>query len=252
MVAAPGPQLPLGISLAPGATFDAYFPGPNGLAVELLQAMTADAGEQQVFLAAGPGLGKSHLLQATCHAAAGAGLRSAYLPLDGDPGRHPEAVEGLEQLDLAAIDALDAVVGVSAWERALFSLVNRAREVGTRLVFAGRRPPAELALGLADLRSRLTWGPVLQLEPLSEDQKEAALAARAAALGLELPTAVCDYLFRHYPRDLAGQLERLTILDRASLASGRRLTVPFVKQVLDADGRRSGVEQGNEEPLDGH
>lgn len=236
MAAGPGPQLPLGISLAPGATFDAYFPGPNGLALELLRAMVAADGEQQVFLAAGPGLGKSHLLQATCHAAAAAGLRSAYLPLDGEPGRRPDAVEGLEQLDLAAIDALGAVAGVRVWERALFSLINRAREAGARLLFAARRPPAELQLGLADLRSRLTWGPVLQLEPLSQEQKEAAVAARAAALGLELPPAVCDYLFRHYPRDLAGQLERLTILDRASLASGRRLTVPFVKQVLEAEG----------------
>lgn len=233
--AGPGAQLPLGISLAPGATFGAFFAGPNGLAVEVLGWMAAGTGERQAYIAGPAGLGKSHLLQAACHAAAARGARTAYLPLDGEPGRHPEAVEGLEQLDLAAIDAVGAVAGVRAWEQALFSLINSARDAGTRLIFAARRPPAELSLGLPDLRSRLTWGPVLRLEPLSDAQKREALTERAAALGLDLPPAVSEYLCRHYPRDLAGQLERLTVLDRASLASGRRLTVPFVKEVLSED-----------------
>ncbi len=228
----PGPQLPLGISLAPGAAFDAYFPGPNGLAVDVLHAMAAGRGEPQVFVAAAGGLGKSHLLQAACHAAGGRGTRVAYLPLGATPAFRPEALEGLEQLALVALDGVDAVLPDPAWERALFALINAARDAGTQLLFAARRPPAELALELPDLGSRLAWGPVLALEPLSDEQKRAALAQRAAALGLDLPAAVGEYLLRHYPRDLAGQLERLAELDRASLATGRRLTVPFVKEVL--------------------
>jgi len=229
-----GPQLPLGISLAPGATFDAYFAGANGLVVELLRAMgRGDAGcERQAFLAADRGLGKSHLLQATCRTAGDCGARAAYLPLAGDIVLRPELLEGLETLDLVALDAVDAVAGDDVWERGIFSLINSARQTGTRLVFAAERVPAEMALRLADLGSRLAWGPIVQLVPLSEEARRQALVQRAATLGLELPASVADYLQRHYPRDLAGQLERLATLDRASLASGRRLTVPFVKEVL--------------------
>lgn len=230
--AAAGPQLPLGISLAPGASFDAYFPGPNGFAVDLLRTMAAGRGEPQAFLAAAAGLGKSHLLQAACRAAAARGARVAYLPLDGDIGRRPDVLEGLDSLSLVAIDALDEIAGRADWERGLYGLVDAARTAGCRLLFAAREVPGDLGLGLADLASRLAWGPVLRIGPLDDDQKRTALHARARALGLDLPPAVAAYLVRHYPRDLAGQLERLERLDRASLASGRRLTVPFVKAVL--------------------
>jgi len=228
--AASAAQLPLGISLAPGATFDAYFRGPNGLALELLQAMAAGRGERQAYLAAAAGLGKSHLLQATCRAAAG--TQVAYLPLHGELARRPEVLEGLESLALVCIDGIECVAGREDWERGLFALVNQARHTGARLLFAARHVPGELGLALPDLVSRLAWGPVLQLAALDDDAKRDALATRARTLGLELPPAVTDYLVRHYPRDLAGQLARLEQLDRASLARGRRLTVPFVKEVL--------------------
>lgn len=230
-----GPQMPLGISLAPGATFEAFFVGPNRFAVEVLRGMADGTGERQALLASGTGLGKSHLLQATCRRAADAGARCAWLPLDGEAGADAGILEGLEALDLIALDALDAVVGDAAWERGLFGLINAARASGARLLFAARAVPAGLPLALPDLASRLTWGPVLQLAPLDEAGKRAALMARAGVLGLDLPDAVADYLLRHFARDLAGQLERLDTLDRASLASGRRLTVPFVKEVLARD-----------------
>lgn len=236
-----GPQLPLGLSLAPGATFGAFFAGPNGLAVELLRTMAAGAGERQAWLAGHPGLGKSHLLQAAAHVAAARDAHAAYLPLDGEPGRCPEVLDGLDSLDLVCLDAVDAVAARPAWQRALFSLIEAARASGTRLLFAARRPPGESAADWPDLLSRLSQGPVLRLAPLAEADRRDALIARARTLGLDLPPAVADYLDRHFPRDLAGQFERLAVLDRASLASGRRLTVPFVKQVLDGD-RSAGLE----------
>jgi DnaA family protein len=224
-----GPQMPLGISLAPGATLEAFFPGPNTLALDLLAAIASGRGERQLFLAAETGLGKSHLLQAACRRA---GARCAYLPLEGDLACDAGILEGLEQLDLVAIDGVCVVAGRDDWECGLFRLINAARQSGARLLFAARAVPAELPLRLPDLASRLACGPVLQLAALAEEDKRAALAARARELGLDLPPAVADYLLRHYPRDLAGQLARLHELDRASLARGRRLTVPFVKEVL--------------------
>lgn len=230
----PVQQLPLGISLRPGASFEAYFHGPNGLAVSVLQQMAGAGGERQAWLAGASGLGKSHLLQAACHAAGRNGLRPAYLPLAHEPALRPDMLDGLEGLDLVCIDGVDSVAGDREWEVGLFRLINAARERGTRLVFAGRLTPARLEVGLPDLGSRLAWGAVLQLAPLDDAQRREALLARARALGLELPPAAADYLERHYGRDLAGQLARLELLDQASLAAGRRLTVPFIKQALGA------------------
>lgn len=228
------PQLPLGISLAPGATFASYFAGPNTLAVSLLEAMSAGGGEQQIFLAGATGLGKTHLLQAACRARGGSGMAVAYLPM-ADHGRlGAEALEGLERLALVALDDVGAVAGDAEREQALFRLINAAWAAGTKLVFAARSVPGELGVELPDLASRLAWGPVLQLAALDDEAKQRALAERARHLGLELPPAVGEYLVRHHRRDLPGLLARLDELDRASLAAGRRLTIPFVRRVLAA------------------
>jgi len=225
-------QLPLGISLRPGASFDTFHRGSNELVVAILRCMAEGGGEPQAWLAGGAGLGKSHLLQAACHAAAACGRRPAYLPLSDESGLRPDMLEGLEALDLVCLDGIESIAGRADWELALFGLINAARSAGTRLVFAGRKTPAQLEIELADLASRLAWGAVLRLTPLDDAQKRDALRARAKALGLDLPAAAVDYLQRHYGRDLAGQFERLERLDRASLAAGRRLTVPFIKEVL--------------------
>lgn len=226
------PQLPLGFSLAPGATFASYFRGPNALAVDLLQGMAAGKGEFQAYLVSAGGLGKTHLLQAACQRRGAAGGPVAYLPLADLAGLQPSALSGLEQLDLIAVDDIDAIAGDADWEAALFHLINDARATGARLLFAARQTPAELGVALPDLTSRLAWGPVLRLAALDDDEKRDALAARADELGLTLPPAVADYLMRHCQRDFAGLLARLAELDRASLATGRRLTIPFVRRVL--------------------
>ncbi len=229
---APIAQLPLGLSLAPGATFASYFTGPNALAVALLRDMAEATGERQIYVAAGAGLGKSHLLQAACHAAGSRGEPVAYLPLGEVGVPDPAVFDGLEELALVAVDDVDAVVGRPEWEMALFRLINGMRISGARLALAARAAPAELGVGLPDLASRLAWGPVVRLVDLDDEAKGEALIERARQLGLELPAATANYLVRHHRRDLAGLLARLEELDRASLAAGRRLTVPFVRQVL--------------------
>ena len=231
---APTAQLPLGFTLAPGTTLASYFAGPNALAVALLRDMAAAGGEQQLYLTGAPGLGKSHLLQAACRAAGERGDPVAYLPLGQAADLDPDAVDGLEALALVAVDDLDRVAGHERWEAALFRLVNAARASGTHLVLAARAAPGELGVALPDLASRLAWGPVVRLTPLDDDAKRDALVERARQLGLELPAATARYLVRHQRRDLAGLLARLDELDRASLAAGRRLTVPFVREVLSA------------------
>jgi DnaA family protein len=95
--------------------------------------------------------------------------------------------------------------------------------------------PDAMRPGLQDLRSRLMWGPVFQLQPLKDTDKFEALRLRAKQRGLELPQNVAEYLMRHFPRDLFGLFEKLDKLDMASMAMQRRLTIPFVKSVLNSE-----------------
>jgi DnaA family protein len=74
------------------------------------------------------------------------------------------------------------------------------------------------------------------VHPLTEDAQGAALVARAAAQGLDLPQDVLQYLLRRAPRNFAALCRLLDAMDAASLATQRRITVPLVRDVLAQQG----------------
>ena len=221
-----GRQLPLGVQLSVHARFDNFHPGPNREAVAAVRRLAEGEGGL-VYLHGCPGSGRSHLLQAAC-ALAGTAV---YLPLSVLP---PEGAvfEGLEDSPLVCVDDLETVAGNAAAEGALFALFNAVRDQGGGLLFAAADRPEALGLGLPDLVSRLNWGLVYGLKRLDDAERIAALRCHAEARGLELPEEVGRYLLRRCPRDLASLCDLLDTLDLASLAAQRRLTVPFVREVL--------------------
>lgn len=226
-------QLSLSMWLRESATFANYVSGGNAQSVTALQQACAGGSERFIYLWGGDGVGKSHLLQGACHAAAEQG--SVYLPLS-EPGLAPEMLEGLEQMAVVAVDDLDAIAGQREWETALFHLYNRIRDQGHGvLLIAASQPLAGVALTLPDLRSRLAWGLVFQLHTLSDGEKLAALQQRAHQRGFELSEEVGRYLLRHYQRDMSALFELLELLDQRSLAQQRRLTIPFVKEVIGSE-----------------
>ncbi|HDP90223.1 MAG TPA: DnaA regulatory inactivator Hda [Thioalkalivibrio sp.] len=225
-------QLVLDVGLHDGAVFDGFVAGDNAALVETLKQQAAGGGEAQVYLYGAPGAGKSHLLQAACHAANQAGLTASYLPLRDMPGVGAGVLEGLEQVALVCIDDLQAVAGDDAWERGLFNLVNASRAAGNSLVFAAAEGPAGLGVRLPDLASRLSWGAVFRLQPLSDADRLAVLRRRAERRGFELPDEVGRYLLNNCPRDLGSLIGLLDHIDRATLAEQRRVTIPFIRQLL--------------------
>jgi DnaA family protein len=108
-----------------------------------------------------------------------------------------------------------------------------------RLIVSGSAPPAASGIVLADLRSRLGGGLVLTLHSLDDDEQVEALRLRAQIRGFELPVETAQYLLRRLPRDMTSLCAFLDELDEASLAAQRRLTVPFVRQVM---GREKSAE----------
>jgi DnaA family protein len=142
-------------------------------------------------------------------------------------------LEDLEELDVICVDDVDKIAGHSNWEQALFHLYNRLRESSKPMVVTGRTSPRALGLQLTDLTTRLGWGLVFQLKALADDEKVRVLQQRAVARGFELPVDVGDFLLRRCPRDMGALFDLLNQLDEASLAAQRRLTVPFVKTLLD-------------------
>lgn len=221
------PQLPLDIGLDVEARFDTFYAGPNANAVAALSAPPRPG----VWLAGARGSGRSHLLQAAA-AEHDAGT-AFYLPLR--TGLPAAAIEGLPASALVCIDDIEAVAGDADWERALLVLYERLLEGGGRLIVSAPARPGDAGLALADLESRLASLSSFRLQPPDDAGQLEALMMRAKARGLALPDETARYLQLRLPRDLVVLFDWLKLLDERSLAAGRRLTVPFVREVLRSE-----------------
>jgi DnaA family protein len=225
-------QLTLGVQLKERATFASFLTARNQELVSHLRHVAANTPPGSTWLAGPHSAGKSHLLQAVC-ADLAPEKRAAYLPLETLLPFGPGTLDGAESLDLACCDDVQAVAGLDAWEQRLFSLWQRAQERGATLLFAARENPAHVAFGLADLKSRLASSAVFAVRELNDEEQLEALALRAQLRGFELPAETARYLQRRYPRDMRTLCEILDTLDDAAFVAQRRLTVPFIRDVIE-------------------
>lgn len=193
-----------------------FIVGSNAELHAVLRASAAGECSESVYLWGAPGSGKTHLLRGFS-AAAGA----LYFDCRG--------ATVLEDSSRLAVDNIDAA-GPGCQE-ALFSAYNRSREAGGVFVASGQQPPAQLELR-DDLRSRLGWGLVFQVQALSEPGLHAALHAHAASRGYPLRPEVIDFMLKRWPRDLKSLVKVLDALDRYSLEQKRAVSLDLVRELL--------------------
>jgi len=135
---------------------------------------------------------------------------------------------------LVLVDGLDFIVGSTDWERGLFNLYNQLKQSAGSLVLASRRSPKALDIELPDLKSRLLGCSVFALGELSDEGKGRALSQVAESRGIQLSPEISHYLITRLPRDMHSLFAFLDELDRRSLQLQRKLTIPFIKSVLEA------------------
>jgi DnaA family protein len=221
-------QLPLALALADHASFDTFVGASNAAAVEHARSL-AQGRADSVWLWGADGAGKTHLLQAACREASAAGRRAMYVAL---PASSPEILSDLERVDVLAIDDVDRVAGDLAWERALFVILNAFSSRSGALLLAASAPAAQCAFRLADLKSRGAGAVTYRLAQLDDAERALALRLHAEARGLTLDAAAADFLLTRVARDMAALTSWLARLDRASLSAQRRLTIPFIRELM--------------------
>ena len=229
-------QLTLGVQLKERATFASFLTARNVELVAHLRHLTAQTPAGATWIAGPHTAGKSHLLQAVC-AATVAGKRTAYLPLETLLPFGPAALEGADLLDVACYDDVQTIAGLDDWERRLFSLWQRALERGSTLLFTARENPSQIPYSLADLKSRLASSAVFAVRELNDEEQIEALNLRAHLRGFDLPAETARYLQRRFPRDMRTLCEILGTLDDAAFAAQRRITVPFIRGVIDGKAK---------------
>lgn len=228
-------QLALPLQLADHAVFDSFLDTGNETLVATLRELGTATTDGGCWLWGSPSTGKTHLLQAVCDAFDD---RAVYLPMSLLKDAGPEVLEGLTSRDIICIDDIDAVIGGEDWENALFALLNQAADWHVQLVISALAAPREQSVNLPDLQSRFMRLPVFQIHELNDAARAAALQLRSKHRGLTLPDETAQYLLRRSQRDMTSLYEILDRLDREALRAKRRLTIPFVRGVLDAESVR--------------
>jgi len=231
-------QLTLPVSLSHDARFENYFGEANLKSIALLQRELKKRHETLFYIVGQADVGKTHFAYATMQYLEDLGCTACYLAMDelskiDTPLSKPETLfEGLDRYDLLVLDNVDVWLNSVERELALFNLFNRFKISGQQLLVTASSVPSRLDLKLADLSSRLKSGLLLTLVALSDDEKEKVLRDFAKQKGLVLAGDVSAFIIRRGGRTMTALISVMDILDQASLVEQRRLTVPFVKQVL--------------------
>lgn len=221
-------QIPLPFTTHHDYNFSNFIADDNQLIIQALK----NQHEAFVFLWGDTGTGKTHLLQAACQQQTIMGGTASYLPLKDLQQLSPKLLDGMEFVDLVCIDDIDIIKQNPAWEEALFNLFNNLRQQNGRLIISSQNAPQRLPLALNDLKSRLNNGLALNIQPLNDEATIQALQTHAQSLGLDLNDEVAHYILSHYPRDLPSLWRLIDKLDKISLATHKKLTIPFVKSTF--------------------
>lgn len=241
-------QLPLSLQLKPRLTLDAFIAGKNKMALTALEqllegnASASMRSAQFIYLWGRAGVGKTHLTHAIaqeadksntsvfvldCQELVDTILAQAELNIVND------MLVGLEQYELVILDNINELWAHRVWEEALFDLLNRLLEQNRRLILTSSESPQSELIQLPDLRSRLCWGQVYQLFPLSDEDTFTVLSDMVHARGIKYSDNALSYLLKHVPRDMHS-LEKLIVdLDELSLIEQKGITIPLIKQYLN-------------------
>lgn len=224
--------LDIGIQLSP--TLSRFFAGSNEAAllhvqsmVNTPQALAKASNTMPTYLWGDSASGKTHLLRGVQTALREQGVGTVWL----------DAVcyEPTEFNAEWVVVLMDDVQAYTAEQQQIaFSWFVNPQPPQKWILAAGTMPPADLALR-DDLRSRLGWGHIYQMQVLQETERRAVLQSTAAARGIVLSADVMDFMLTRFSRDLSSLMQLLDYLDRYALATKRAITIPLLKAMLQAE-----------------
>ena len=224
-------QLGLPVKLADYAVFESYFPAENQeILMFLIELISGNHYSPSCWLWGANSIGKSHLLQAVCERLQDDAI---YLPMEELINEDPSLLIGLGTRRFICVDDIHLCAKKNHWELAFFELFNRLKELNSTLVVSSLHAPKMNNFDLSDLTSRFSQYPVLKMKPLSDEDCKSTLQLRAKLRGLVLPDDTVNYMITHKQRDMKILYDLLDKLDTESLAAKRKLTVPFLKNVMD-------------------
>jgi chromosomal replication initiator protein len=232
--------------LSPDYTFEEFVVGPsNRLAHAACRAICTQPGSlyNPLFIHGASGLGKSHLLQATCDAI----LRNnpsaevAYVSCETFVNDFVRAIEtgrlapfraSARQCDLLVIDDVQFLAGRDQSQEELFHTFNTLYQSRRQIILSADSPPSEIPTLEDRLVSRFTWGLVAQIDPPSRETRQAILAKKARLRGVDVPAPVLDYIAQRVQGNIRTLEGVLTTFITAAQFDNKPLTLETARELI--------------------
>ena len=214
-------QLALALPHAESLTRDNFMEGAaNAQALALVDAWP-DWPNRVMMLVGPEGSGKSHLAAIWAAEAGARSVSAQTLTPDNVPGELATGALVVDDLDPASFD-----------ERALFHLLNLAREDEAYILMTGRTLPSAFPVVLRDLRSRLRAVSVVTLAPPDDHLFRALIVKLFADRQTIVDESVVSYLATRIERSSAAARQAVEALDHEALRQGRAVTRALAAEVL--------------------
>jgi len=223
-------QLPLNVQLNDSAKIDNFFIGENVQLVNKLSQLNNSKGEF-LFIWGAEGVGKTHLAHACSQLISKSGKTAAYLPLN-EPFISEQLLDNLESVDFVCLDGFDVVSKNASWEQAIFHLYNQLKLFERQLIIFAESSPNQIQINLDDLKSRLGAMEVYKLSGVNDSDKAGFLLNYAQSRGLEITKEVANFILARSNRELKMVKKTIKKLDQQALTHKRKITIPFVKEIL--------------------
>ncbi len=224
-------QIALDIGLGTGPTLDNFFAGSNAAVLEHLKLWTHNPTRSPVptYVCGASSSGKSHLLKAVSHALQESGAQVGWLDtsiLTPPPFNDAWTAVLMDDVNLYTAEQQHAAFN---W---FVNAMTPSSGAQRWVLAAGDVPPTQLQLR-EDLRTRLGWGHVYDLQVLSEPERRGVLRQEADARGVFLSDEVMDFMLKRFSRDLGSLMELLDAMDGYAMQSKKAITVSLIKAMMN-------------------
>ena len=243
-------------------TFESFIVGGcNRLAyaAALGAAQNPGQGYNPLFIYGGPGLGKTHLLQAIGHTATASRARVLYVSGEQFTNDFINAIrkqktdefrDKYRSVDLLMIDDIHFISGKKQTEESFFHTFNELHNSNRQIIITSDSPPKSMSLLEDRLRSRFEWGLIVDIQPPELETRLAILQAKAEQAGTGIPPDVLEFIARRIKRnirELEGGLNRVTAYAR--LLRAKITTELAARALVDIAGKPSSTTSATQPAL---
>ena len=236
------------IPLSADYTFDQFVVGPsNRLAHAACRAVCGQPGTlyNPLFIHGSSGLGKTHLLQATC----GDLLQRdrtcevRYVTCETfindfvraiETGQLPQFRNAARRADALVIDDVQFLAKRESSQEELFHTFNVLYQAGKQIILSADSPPSEIPTLEDRLVSRFNWGLVTQIDPPNRETRQAILHKKARLRGCEIPDELLDFVASRVESNVRLLEGALTKLISETQIGGKPMTLDTARNVLES------------------